>query len=187
MIKFFVPYKTNEKPIGSEQAAGFPPFTRGYSCLSKNIQLINNIDTDYKINDYLDNTIIDLFKEIISNNVTDKKELKLSIPFNENAVSASYVIVIRTLLSFVIKKSTNNYVPVFTFYGNPENTNNELNTFILAKAAQIDYLVVDDLEKWTSIKLLCPEAPVDSLYGSEYLEKENEQIFLRLWKQIEKF
>ena len=43
MIKFFVPYKTNEKPISSEQAAGFPPFTRGYSCLSINIQLINNI------------------------------------------------------------------------------------------------------------------------------------------------
>ena len=61
-----------------------------------------------------------------------------------------------------------------------------MNSLIFAKAAQIDYLIVDDLKYWKQIELLSPEIPVDSLYGSKHIEQEIEPIFYRLWGEIEK-
>lgn len=186
MIKLSVSYIDNNKAKNLEQAAGFPPFTRGYSCLVKETQLSSHIIPDFKINDYSDNAVINLFKEIISSKI--KGLFKLDVPFDNSIKGTIYASVFRTILSIICNDLHNdNKALVFKFYGSIQNTDNDLNSLILATAAQIDYLIVDDFEKWKSLKLLSPNAPVDSLYGSKHLEQEIESIFFRLWPQIEKF
>ena len=183
MIKFPVSYTANNKAIEPEQAAGFPPFTRGYSCVYKNIQLTNDVKTDFSIFDYKDETLVNLFKSLFSSK--SKGLIKLSIPPNVNNEILIYLRLLRCLLSVISKEkySDPKYV-FFEFYGATIKHTNNLNTLILAKAAQVDFLIIDDTEYWHSLQNLCPTVPVDNMYGSDELETQTEKIFCRLYPLI---
>lgn len=183
MINFSVTYSTNKKAEVLEQAAGFPPFTRGYAVLSKNVQISNYKDTDFVLEEYTDENIIDLFTQIISRKI--KGTLPLNVPFTGNVEEIIYLRVLRTLLAFISDKLHNNpTLTKFEFYGNNVNESVSLNTLVFANAAQLDVLIVNNMLQWKSIQQLISPTPVDILYGSSFLEDETVIIFFRLWKQI---
>ena len=184
MINFSVTYNTNKKAEFLEQAAGFPPFTRGYSVLGKSVHIASFTDTDCLLKAYTDQNIVDLFIQIISRQA--KEKVSLNVPFTGKANEIIYLRVLRTLLAFVSDKLYNDPGQIqFEFYGIHSDDSPSLNTIIFAHAAQLDVLTVNNTVDWIPIQQLIPATPVDSLYGSSYLEQETAIIFFRLWKQIE--
>lgn len=185
MINFEINYIKNKKAELLEQAAGFPPFTRGYSAISQPIQIKSNLKSDFRITDYTDESIKQLFSQIISNQT--KGQISLNVPFNGTTNEVTYIRVFRTLLSFISAKLYNNASAIqFEFYGEYIKPVASLNCLLFAKAAQLDVLLVNDIENWLPIENLVPQTPVDSFYGSYDLEKETSAIFFGLWKQMHK-
>lgn len=183
MINFSVTYNNNKKAEHLEQAAGFPPFTRGYSALGKNVVITNFTDTDFKLTEYTDENIVHLFTQIISRQA--KGTFSLKLPFAGNTDEIIHLRVLRTLLAFVSDKLHKNAtLAKFEFYGLNTSEFPSINTFVFANAAQLDVLFVNNTSTWESIQKLTPVIPVDSLYGSSYLEQETEVSFFRLWKKI---
>ena len=183
MINFPVTYNNNKKEELLEQAAGFPPFTRGYSVLAKNVVIANFTDTDFTLTEYTDENIVHLFIQIISRQAKDTLTLKL--PFTGNIDEIIHLRVLRTLLAFVSDKLHKNAtLAKFKFYGLNTSELSSINTLVFANAAQLDVLFVSNTSAWGSIQKLIPAIPVDSLYGSSYLEQETEVSFFRLWKKI---
>lgn len=184
MTNFTITYKTNKKADLLEQAAGFPPFTRGYSVISKKVQISSSMSTDFTLTDYNDENIIQLFKEIISRQA--KGEFSISLTFIGKVTEIIYLRVLRTLLAFVSDKLHNNAALIkFEFYGINSNEHPSLNTLVFANAGQLNGLIVNSTSEWSVIQKLIKTTPADSLYGSSYLEHETEILFFRLWKQIE--
>lgn len=184
MINFEVTYIKNKKTAILEQAAGFPPFTRGYSTVSRPTKISVNIKSEFSITDYTDESIIELFNQIILRQV--KKKISLGIPFSGIVQEVIYIRVLRTLLAFISDQLYDNPTETkFEFIGEFQNPVTSLNSLVFANAAQLDTLVVNNKENWEPIKELIPHTPVDSLYGSSDLENETSTIFFRLWKQIE--
>ena len=184
MINFPITSKTNKKAGLPEQAAGFPPFTRGYSVLGKSVEIGGFKDADFTLTEYTDQCIINLFTQIISHQA--KEKISLNLPFTGKVDEIIYLKTLRTLLAFVSEKLHNNAALVkFEFYGICSNQVPSLNTLILANASQLSILTVNNTSEWEDIKQLTEIIPVDSLYGSSYIEHETEIVFFRLWKKIE--
>ena len=183
MINFPVTYNNNKKAELLEQAAGFPPFTRGYSVLAKNVVIANFNDTDFTLTEYTDENILHLFTQIISRQA--KGTLSLKLPFAGNTDEIIHLKVLRTLLTFVSDKLHKNATQAkFEFYGLNTSELPSINILVFANAAQLDVLFVNNTSAWRSIQKLIPAIPVDILDGSSYLEKETEIAFFRLWKKI---
>ena len=186
MIKFTIPFKKNIKVDELEQAAGFPPYTRGYNTVSKNVKLCNKKSAlDFLLTDFSDESILTLFTQIINKKV--KGKISLEVPFSGNPKDIIYTKILRTLLAFVSDKLYNNAAIVkFDFFGDCTASNTLLNTLFFANTAQLDNLMVSNIDNWKIIAQILQKIPTDSLYGSEYLEKEIYTIFIRLWKLINK-
>lgn len=184
MINFSVNYIKNTNAGLLEQAAGFPPFTRGYASVDKSTRISKESENLFALTDYSYEEIIQLFSQIISSKA--KGKISLNLPFRGTVEEVIAIRVLRTLLAFTSDKIHNNATTVqFEFYGDHKNKTASLNTLLYANAAQIDNLLVDNINDWVPIKQLLPQTPTDSLYGSTYLEKETSTLFFSLWKQIE--
>ena len=183
MISFPVTFKKNKKAALLEQAAGFPPFTRGYLTIATPVKIGEKLTADFTLANFSDSNIIDLFSQIILREA--KGNISLSLPFVGTINEVIYIRLLRTLLAFVSEKLYNNAAIVqFEFYGDYSSEMVSLNTLMYANMAQIDVLFVEHTNDWEVIKKILPQAPIDNLFGADYLEKKTSTIFFSLWEQI---
>lgn len=183
MINLSIPFQKNDKADILEQAAGFPPYTRGYTTISKSVAIENFKKADYTLLETDDNSIQNLFKEIITNK--PKGNITLNVNFKGTYEDVIIVRVLRTLLAFVSDNIFNNASIIqFQFFGVYNYNEISLNALLFATAAQIDTLTVENNFNWLPLNSLINQTPVDNLYGSSFLENETSETFFRLWKLI---
>ncbi len=158
-----------------EQAAGFPPFTRGYKSTALKIKFISGFGTInlFEINN--DISLIKLFKEIISKKIKGDIHLKIH--------KAELAPILRTLLALINQITFNKAAySKFIFYN--ELSKIELNDINSLKAFQINYVKVQDLNIATFLLKQTNNFPVDPFYGSNDYQNFIEKHTLKYWNEI---
>jgi len=185
MINFSIPFQTYNKAELLEQAAGFPPFTRGYTTVAKNIVLTSFKKSNYTLSNLNDESIHNLFKEIIADKPIGT--ITLNINFEGIISNVITVRVLRTLLAFTSDNLYNNpSIIQFEFFGVYQSNSTSLNTLFYANAAQLDFLTVSNKDNWEPLTTMITKTPIDNLYGSSYLKEKTSTVFFRLWTLVSK-
>jgi len=176
-----IKYKDDIQLSEHEQAAGFPPFSRGYHTLAKKAKLITLLPENYIEVDFNEKGVSKLFSTL------HKKEFssEINIVFNFEGASSeiAYSIVLRTLLAIFLqkqKKDSNDYQ--FVFYA--KSSNSSLNTLNAANVIGIDFLIVSEIELWKRLEPFAAQFPVDPLYGNKLLIEKIEALFFSLKKNL---
>jgi len=171
-----------------EQAAGYPPFTRGYQEYSFNPDVITTKklpNFDYILQNSNPSDIIELFQKILNNNsLKPTFHLFLKLPINSEVIVITRIL--RTLLSLVCHLKTNTpSASKFCFYLQNIDSHKILNDYQYAQISQTNTLFTSDDESLFLFKSLpLNYFPIDSFYGSKLLEQKTNKLFENTWEKI---
>ncbi|WP_010178431.1 hypothetical protein [Aquimarina agarilytica] len=197
MDKLYVNYIEIDMSNGkNQQAAGFPPFTRGYHTHNFSTQVTTKkLFTDsihFRLSDFSVTQMTVLFNEIVLQKELHHKTttINLKIPFTDAIDTIISIRTLRTVLACIcddLYKSPNTLK--FNFIAFPEAINTIFNTHNLAKIAQVDTLVVNDRLYNTFIKIqsLLPKFPIDCLSGSKEIEEKTATLFLKVYSEFSSY
>lgn len=170
-----------------EQAAGFPPFSRGYEAFNFTPKIITPrhlVNFDFVLQAHSEEAILKLFKEILSNDVLKPSiQLFLDFPVNEQLIITARLL--RTLLALIGHLKYNQAsISKFCFYTNSSNSPNILIEYQYVFASQINFFICD--ENYFTFIQNHPRSPipVDALYGSEIVNEEMNRLFNPIWTKI---
>jgi len=170
-----------------EQAAGFPPFTRGYHEYKFVPNIIPNtktIITDFELSSIQPDAIFELFQDL-ENQITLKSTFYLHLNVACNFQLIIFTRVLRTLLSiFSIHKKNNSKIAKFHFIIKNEDTKNILTNHQYLQMSQVDTLLTNSECLFILNNTPKMHLPVDALYGSYELDRETKTIFSNVWGKI---
>ena len=159
----------------AEQAAGFAPFTRGYHSTALKIEFISDFDNINLFEIFNDETIINVFEDIISKKIKGDIHLKIH--------KVEFAPILRTLLA-LMNQITFNKAEYSKFIFYTELSKIELNEINALKAFQINYVKVQDLNMATFLLKQTINFPVDPFYGSNDYQNFIEKHTLKYWNEI---
>ena len=180
-------FTTKNSRLEFEHAAGFPPYTRGYSTYNFNPKTIpanKHIEFDFQLHSFSIEAIFELFQTIISKKPSEiKLQLLINAPINNELISV--IQTLRTLLSLTNQiLHHKDLYSQFCFYIKAGDIQNVVIEYNYIKAAQIDYFIVPE----NTIYLLnnSPKSvhPIDPFYGSLDIEEKTNTLVSALWKKI---
>lgn len=195
MDKFSINYtQINMQNTENQQAAGFPPFTRGYHTHNFTTQIIPiNLFTDqihYHISELSVIPIIQLFDQIILQKETSPNTtaiINLKIPFTNTINDIISIRVLRTVLACICNDLYKNPNTLkFNFIAFAEDTNTITEIYNFANIAQIDTLVSNEslYNIFIKIQPLLPKFPIDCLSGGKKIEEKTALLFTKVYSKI---
>lgn len=170
-----------------EQAAGFPPFTRGYEVVDFQTVCTEDdkkIKIDFELTEISNQAITKVFQKIL-NSKTTKAEIYILMltPFNEEMIIATKVL--RTLLSVVNLEWDNNASSSkFIFFAKNKQVNTIQLDYHFAMASQIHFLIASAKSKNYLEALPYHPEPIDPTYGNENIEQSIFNMVNEIWKKI---
>ncbi len=194
MDKFSINYTKIDMPnLETLQAAGYPPFTRGYYTHNF-ITQVNSINlfsdqVHYHISKLSAIEMIQLFNQIIS-----KKETILNTPivnlkfsFTNTINNVISIRVLRTVLACIcndLYEKPNALKFNFIAFAEGGNAISEIYNF--ANMAQINTLIIEENQYHTFLKIqtLLPKFPIDCLSGSKEIEEKTAYLFTKVYSKI---
>lgn len=180
-------FTTKNSRLEFEHAAGFPPYTRGYSAYDFKTEIItptNHIEFDFVLSSFSIEAVFELFHTIIAKKISKNKLLLLiNAPTTNELISTTQIL--RTLLSLTNHTLHNTASSSqFCFYIKAGDIQNVVIEYNYIEAAQIDYFVVPE----NTIYLLnnSPKSvhPVNPFYGNLDIEEKTNTLVSALWKKI---
>lgn len=170
-----------------EQAAGFPPFSRGYEALQFTPKIItakHKVKYDFTLQTNSEEALFKLFEELVFSDILNPSiKLLLNFPIKEQSIVITRVL--RTLLALIGQiKYSNASISKFCFYTKSSNPSNILTEYQYVLMSQINFFICDEnyitlLKNHTS-----PPIPIDALYGSEILNRKTNKLFNSIWPKI---
>ena len=184
MNNISITYKTNLLSLEKEQAAGFPPFTKGYHSIFKKIQLATSTPDNCITFSFTESSVVQLFEKLHTMELTNSINLKCT--FSGKVNQLAYIVVLRTLLCLYLKQKNKDFNQIqFVFYANSETPS--LLSLHLAQAIGIDYFFTKNTEQITTIHKHISSQPVDPLYGNNTLKTKIERLFFNLKQKLDHF
>lgn len=168
-----------------EQAAGFPPFTRGYQTHSFSTEIISDHNTfDFSLQSNSSDAIYKLFLFIIKNDYS-KPQFHLLLDFPINAKTVVITKALRTILALInMEKNSNAETTKFHFYTKNEVPHKIVTTYNYTQLSQINTLITNNKCRFLLNAIPLNQEPIDSLYGSELIRNKVELLTTTIWKQI---
>ncbi|WP_010522810.1 hypothetical protein [Aquimarina agarivorans] len=176
-----------------QQAAGFPPFTRGYKThqfvTTLKVALTTSQTIHFELAEFSINNLVILFKQIKTNIQTldQASKVNLRIPITTATNTTIYTRVLRFLLAYICHDLFDNpsYLK-FNFIAFAENIPSVASIYYLANMAQIDFIIVDPimLNRFKKIRNLLSSTPIDCLSGSHTIERDTASLISEICPKI---
>lgn len=178
-----IPYTKNSHEI-LEQAAGFPPFTRGYHQYQfiPNIILEDEITAiDFELLNSDSDAILQLFQNLWGQtNLKPIFHLKLNVDCDFQLIVLTRVL--RTVLSLLnFHKKGNPEITKFRFSIKNIDTKNILTKYQYLQMSQVDVLCTNIESFFILNSTSKSHLPIDALYGSQKLDTETSILFNKVW------
>jgi len=174
----------------NEQAAGFPPFTRGYFEYAFSPEISSNnelISFNYTLESNSPEAIYKLFQTLLKNNSFQPIfHLLLHIPINSELVVVTKTL--RTLFALVNHlKSDNANTSKFHFYVENTDYQSILTAYQYVEMSQVDTLIVSPKDEFLLGNFPETFTPIDPFYNSTVLDKKVETLTSKVWKKIQPY